>query len=73
MEKKQLSFGNIKTEGIGTQCEFDVFHLVHACGLYIIHEEDVLMHCIMLREHQPILFDLKGESNKTSAYLSLPS
>lgn len=61
MEKKQLSFGYIKAEGIGTQCELDVFHLIHTHGLHVIHEEDVFMHYIMLREHQPILFDLRGD------------
>lgn len=63
MEKKQLSFGYIKAEGIGTQCELDTYALIHSHGLKIIHQEDVFMHYATLREHQPILFDLKGDLN----------
>ena len=63
MKKNQLSFGYIKTEGIGTQCEFDTYELIRASKLQVIHQEDVFMHYIMLREHQPILFDLKGDLN----------
>lgn len=63
MERNQLSFGYIKTEGIGTQCELDVYELIRDYGLQVVYTEDVFMHYIMLREHQPILFDLKGDLN----------
>ena len=63
MGKSQLSFGYIKAEGIGTQCELETRELIHFNELEIIHEQDVFMSYILLREHQPILFDLKGDLN----------
>ena len=63
MEKNQLSFGYIKSEGIGTACEQDTYDLIAEQNLIITYQEDVFMRYILLREHQPILFDLKGDLN----------
>jgi hypothetical protein len=60
---KQLSFGYIKAEGIGNQCETEVRKLLGKSKLETVWETDVFMSYIKLREHQPILFDLRGELN----------
>jgi hypothetical protein len=59
--RKEISFAYIKSEGIGTECEEEVYKLIDDQGLDILWVTDVFMHYMELRAHQPILFDLKGD------------
>jgi len=59
----EISFVYVKSEGIDTTCEQDVYDALAARELEIVQVKDVFMHYIKLREHQPILFDLKGDLN----------
>jgi hypothetical protein len=59
----EISFAYIKSEGIDTTCEEDIYSEIVARELEIIQVKDIFMNYIKLREHQPILFDLKGDLN----------
>lgn len=59
-KEKQLSFGYIKTEGIGNNCEKDVKEKIAQADLKVVLERDILVDYFSLRKHQPILFDLDG-------------
>lgn len=59
----EISFAYIKSEGIDTTCEQDVYNELEQRELELLQIKDVFVQYIMLREHQPILFDLKGDLN----------
>lgn len=60
---KEVSFAYIKSEGVATTCEDDVYCELNERNLEIIQVKDIFMNYIKLREHQPILFDIKGDLN----------
>lgn len=60
---KEVSFGYIKAEGIDGECEFEVRRQLEQRDLELLWTRDVFMGYLQLREHQPILFDLKGDLN----------
>lgn len=59
----EISFSYIKAEGIDGSCEKDVFDEIDRRNLELIQVKDVFMGYLKLREHQPILFDIKGDLN----------
>ncbi len=61
MTNKELSFGYIKSEGIGGPCEVEVCRQIEQRDLELLWIKDVFMDYLSLREHQPILFDIKGD------------
>lgn len=63
MSSHEISFAYIKSEGIDTTCEADVYHELAERELEIVQIKDMFMSYIKLREHQPILFDIKGDLN----------
>ena len=63
MTNKELSFGYIKSEGIGGPCEVEVRRQIEQHDLELLWAKDVFMDYLRLREHQPILFDIKGDLN----------
>lgn len=63
MTNKELSFGYVKSEGIGGSCEVEVCRQIEQRDLELLWVKDVFMDYLSLREHQPILFDIKGGLN----------
>ena len=63
MTSKELSFGYIKSEGIDNACETEVRQQIKLHDLELLWTRDVFMDYLRLREHQPILFDIKGDLN----------
>ena len=63
MANKELSFGYVKSEGIDGPCEAEVCKRIERHGLELLWIKDVFMDYLRLREHQPILFDIKGDLN----------
>lgn len=59
----EVGFVYIKSEGLETTCESDVYQELADRGLEIVQAKDIFMSYIKLREHQPILFDIKGDLN----------
>lgn len=60
---KELGFSYIKSEGIGGQCEKEIYDEFDKHDLVIVHIKDLFVSYLKLREHQPILFDIKGDLN----------
>lgn len=60
---KEVSFGYIKSEGIDGACEAEVRRQLEQRDLELIWTKDVFMSYLNLREHQPILFDIRGDLN----------
>lgn len=63
MANKELSFGYVKSEGIDGPCEAEVRRQIEQHDLELLWTRDVFMDYLRLREHQPILFDIKGDIN----------
>ncbi len=63
MTSKELSFGYIKSEGIDNACEAEVRQQIKLHDLELLWTRDIFMDYLRLREHQPILFDIKGDLN----------
>lgn len=63
MANKELSFGYVKSEGIDGPCEAEVRKQIEQHDLELLWTKDVFMDYLRLREHQPILFDIKGDLN----------
>ena len=63
MANKELSFGYVKSEGIDGPCEAEVCKQIERHDLELLWTKDVFMDYLRLREHQPILFDIKGDLN----------
>lgn len=63
MANKELSFGYVKSEGIDGPCEAEVRRQIEQHDLELLWTRDVFMDYLRLREHQPILFDIKGDLN----------
>lgn len=63
MRSKEISFGYIKSEGIDGACEAEVRRQLEQQDLELIWTKDVFMSYLNLREHQPILFDIRGDLN----------
>lgn len=59
----ELSFAYIKSEGIDTTCEEDVYKELENRQLEVVQAKDLFMGYMNLRKHQPILFDIKGDMN----------
>ena len=60
---REVSFAYIKSEGVATTCEYDIYREFAERDITIIKVEDIFMSYIKLRKHQPILFDIRGELN----------
>jgi len=60
---QEISFVYVKSEGVDTTCEQDIFDALDARALEVLQVKDIFMNYIKLREHQPILFDLRGDLN----------
>lgn len=60
MSSHEVSFAYIKSEGIDTTCEADVYRELAERGLEIVQIKDAFMNYIKLREHQPILFESRA-------------
>ena len=63
MANKELSFGYVKSEGIDGPCEAEIRKQIERHDLELLWTKDVFMDYLRLREHQPILFDIKGDLN----------
>lgn len=63
MSCKEIGFGYIKQEGIAGPCEEEVYRQLERRDMEILWVKDVFMDYLKLREHQPILFDLRGDLN----------
>ena len=63
MANKELSFGYVKSEGIDGPCEAEVRRQIEQHDLELLWTRGVFMDYLRLREHQPILFDIKGDIN----------
>lgn len=63
MRSEEISFGYIKSEGIDGSCEAEVRRQLEKRGLELLWVKDVFMDYLSLREHQPVLFDIKGDLN----------
>lgn len=59
----EVSFAYIKSEGIDGPCEAEVYDELQQRNLELIQTKDLFIGYLKLREHQPILFDLKGDLN----------
>lgn len=59
----EVSFAYIKSEGISNTCEEDVYQELSERNLDIVQVKDIFINYLKLRRHQPILFDIKGDSN----------
>lgn len=60
---REISFGYIKPEGVDGACEAEVRRQLGQRDLELIWTKDVFMSYLKLREHQPILFDIRGDLN----------
>jgi hypothetical protein len=59
----ELGFAYIKSEGIGGECEEEVYDELAKNDLEIVYIKDLFVSYLKLRQHQPILFDIKGDLN----------
>ena len=59
----ELGFSYIKSEGIGGECEEEVYDEFEKNDLEIVYARDLFVNYLKLRKHQPILFDIKGDLN----------